>query len=196
MQSWNGLPRRRLTSSGDVNAEFLALDIDDYRAAAHRISQLPYGRNSDRANFRLVLSEGRGTCSTKHALLAALATEQGLAVQLTLGIYQMHGRNTPGVGALLDKYGLAFVPEAHCYLTYDRNRIDVTRGSITPAEPVTSFFHEETISPAQIGDYKVQMHKKFIREWSARALPGRSWEEIWKIREECIAALNQSGQSS
>ena len=192
MQSWNALPDRRLIRGGEVSAEFLAHRVDDYRAAAHYISQLPYGRNADRANFRLVLDEGRGTCSTKHALLAALALEQGLAVQLTLGIYEMHELNTPGVGAVLDKYGLAFVPEAHCYLTYDSIRIDVTRGSITPAEPIARFLHEETISPAQIGAYKVEMHKKFIREWNALEAHCRSWEEIWKIREECIAALSQS----
>jgi hypothetical protein len=177
-----------------VSAEFLALDFDDYRGAAHYISQLPYGRNTDRANFKLVLEEQRGTCSTKHALLAALAIEQRLAIQLTLGIYQMHERNTPGIGAVLDMYQLAFVPEAHCYLTYEGIRIDVTRGSITPSEPIANFLHEETISPAQIGDYKVEMHQEFMREWSARAIPDRSWEKIWQIREECIAALCRSDE--
>ncbi len=39
----------------------------------------------------------------------------------------MTERNTPGVGAVLSKHGLAFVPEAHCYLTYEGIRIDVTR---------------------------------------------------------------------
>ena len=196
MLSWNTLPDRRLIARGEVSTEFLAIGIDDYRAAAHHISHLPYGRNADRANFRLVLRERRGTCSTKHALLAALAVEQSLAVQLTLGIYEMHERNTPGVGAVLDRHRLASVPEAHCYLTYDRNRIDVTRGSIAPAEPITSFLHEETISPAQIDDYKVEIHKKCVREWSARETPDRGWEEIWKIRELCIAALSQPGERS
>ncbi|HXN86147.1 MAG TPA: hypothetical protein VN867_08750 [Candidatus Binataceae bacterium] len=195
MQSWNALPDRRLIVGGEVTAEFLALGIDNYRTGAHHISQLPYGRNGRRANFRLVLKERRGTCSTKHALLAALAIEQQLAVQLTLGIYEMHERNTPGVGATLNKYRIAFVPEAHCYLTYDGIRVDVTRGSITPVEPIASFLREETISPAQIGDYKVEMHKSFIREWSARET-ARSWEEIWKIREDCIAALSQSAERS
>jgi hypothetical protein len=43
--------------------------------------ELRYGRNADRADFRLVLSEGRGICSTKHALLAAVAFEQGSSIE-------------------------------------------------------------------------------------------------------------------
>jgi hypothetical protein len=45
-----------------------------------------------------VHTEGRGTCSTKHALLAELATEQRLPVALVLGIYLMNERNTPSGG--------------------------------------------------------------------------------------------------
>ena len=189
MRTWDALPAKQFDAAGEVSGEFRALGIDDYQAAARFIHQLPYGRNADRANFRLVLPERRGTCSTKHALLAALALEQRLPVHLTLGIYEMTERNTPGVGTVLSKHGLAFVPEAHCYLTYNGVRIDVTRDAVSPAEPITRFLHEETITPAQIGDYKVSMHRGWIRDWVARAMPHRNWEEIWKIREECIAAL-------
>ena len=189
MRSWDAVPARKLSASGDISAGFLALGIDDYRVAARFINQLPYGRNADRANFRLVLAEGRGTCSTKHALLAALAIEQGLAVQLTLGIFEMTERNTPGVGAVLSRHGLAFVPEAHCYLVYSGVRIDVTRDSAAAQEPIARFLYEETIAPEQIGEYKVSMHKVWMRDWVAREMPRVEWEQVWKIREECIAAL-------
>lgn len=192
MQSWDALPQHRIGPSGEASAQFLALAIDDYRAAARLVNQLPYGRNADRANFRLVLAERRGTCSTKHALLAALALEQRLPVHLTLGIYEMSERNTPGVGAVLSRHGLAFVPEAHCYLIYNDARIDVTRDAVVAAEPIARFLHEETIAPDQIGDYKVTMHKAWMRDWVARAMPHREWEQVWKIREECIAALSAS----
>lgn len=193
MRSWDALPEHQVATAGQVSAQFLALSIDDYQAAARFIHQLPYGRNADRANFHLVLPERRGTCSTKHALLAALAMEQRLPVHLTLGIYEMTERNTPGVGAVLSKHGLAFVPEAHCYLTYDDVRIDVTRDAVSPTEPIANFLHEETITPAQIGDYKVSMHRGWMRDWVARAMLHRNWEEVWKIREECIAALSAPG---
>jgi len=53
-----------------------------------------------------VHTEGRGTCTTKHALLAELATEQRLPVALVLGIYLMNERNTPSVGSVLARHGL------------------------------------------------------------------------------------------
>ena len=93
-----------------------------------------------------MLSEGLGTYSTKHALLAELAREQQLPVMLTLGIYHMHDRNTPGVDLILTRYRLPFVPEAHCYLTYKGKRIDVTRSRTTPTEPINQFLYEETNS--------------------------------------------------
>jgi hypothetical protein len=58
------------------------------------VRSLPYGRNSDHSDWRLVLGEGRGTCSTKHALLADLARENRRHVALMLGIYEMDEDNT------------------------------------------------------------------------------------------------------
>ena len=191
MRSWDALPVKKLAASGEVSAQFIALGTNDFRSTARYVHQLPYGRNADRADFRLVLRERRGTCSTKHALLAALAIEQQLPVRLTLGIYEMDERNTPGVGAVLETYAMAFMPEAHCYLTYDGLRIDVTREVASPKESIARFLHEETIAPVQIGDYKVGMHQRWMQDWVRRAMPNRDWKDVWKIREECIAALSE-----
>jgi len=192
MESWAVLPPIVLKVAGYVTAEMKTAGVENFRAAGRYLHSLPYGRNTDRANFRLVFSEGRGTCSTKHALLAELAREQGLPVTLTLGIYRMHERNTPGVGVILTHYGLSFIPEAHCYLTYKEQRIDVTRSGTEPAEPISDFFYEETILPAQIGEYKVNLHKEFLRRWLAEhGANGYSFERLWNIREACIAVLAQ-----
>jgi hypothetical protein len=42
-----------------------------------------------------------------------------------------------------------------------------------------------------MGAYKNDLHRRFLRDWIARTetLHGRSVEEVWRIREECIAAL-------
>ena len=192
MHSWLALPAVILKKSGPITAELQAHGIDEFRTAGRYLHTLPYGRTTDRANFRLVLAERRGTCSTKHALLAALAGEQDLAVRLTLGIYRMHERNTPGVNVILTHYGLPFIPEAHCYLTYDGQRIDITRSGTEPAEPIDHFLCEETIVPQQIGDYKVNRHQEFLRQWLAQPdANGYSFEQLWAIREACIAALAQ-----
>ena len=182
---------RPLQGDGRLTRRLRAAGVSDFAGAATLLWRLPYGRISDRSQFWLVLEEGRGTCTTKHALLSELAREQGIAVQLTLAIYEMSEVNTPGVGAVLGKYGLTCIPEAHCFLRHEGARIDVT-GVPAGAEPIARFLHEEPITIEQIGAYKIERHRQFLDEWlRARAgVPPLSLDEAWRIREECIAALS------
>ena len=183
------LPDFPLNQRNSLGNWFVSLKLYSYHAAAQYVCSIPYGRTTDRSNYRLVLKEGRGTCSTKHALLTELAQEHGQSIDLLLGIYEMDEQNTPGVGATLRKYGLALIPEAHCYLAYRGTRIDFTRpGTIT--EPAGSFLTEERIEPHQIGEYKVKKHRKSVCEWAEAQ--GLDFEYVWRAREECIAALANS----
>ena len=194
MDSWEALPEHCLVEAGPVSVEMLARGIRDFRAAGRYLHALPYGRTTNRADFFAVLREGRGTCSTKHALLAVLAQEQSLPVNLMLGIYEMHEYNTPGVGAVLTEHCLPSLPEAHCYLSYEGRRIDITRAGTEPTVPISQFLYEETIMPEQIGDYKIALHRRVMQDWmnnNPALIKDRSVEEVWQIREACIAALNQ-----
>lgn len=176
------------TASG---AGLVERGIVGFRAAARYVMLLPYGRNADRADFRLVLEEERGTCSTKHALLAEVAREHGQPVELRLGIYEMDGRNTPGVGPTLRRHGLCGVPEAHCFLAYRGMRLDLT-GAGEAEEPIHALLYEEEIRPTWIGGHKVERHREFVRAWSARC--GLDAEVVWQAREECIRALSDASQ--
>lgn len=193
MESWSALPSASLGLAGPISCAFLKRGIADFQDAGHFLLQLPYGRNTQRSDFTLVLPEGRGTCSTKHALLAALAREQRLPVSLMLGIYEMHELNTPGVGVILARYGLERMPEAHCYCSYEGKRIDLTRSGVAPGAPLEPFLAEEVIAPEQIGAYKVQRHQAFLWDWvgTEEQMRHRSFAELWKIREACIEALEQ-----
>jgi hypothetical protein len=184
------LTNRPFSAVGPFTSLFQTAGIHDFAAAARHVLTLPYGRIADRKKLRLVLEEGRGSCTTKHALLAELAREQGIEVHLTLGIYEMSERNTPGVGRVLSAHGLEYIPEAHCYLRHDSGRIDVT-GVPAGAEPIDHFLHEEPITVDQIGAYKQDLHQRFLHDWVTLtdSVRGRSLEEIWRIREACIAAL-------
>jgi hypothetical protein len=113
------VPNLFLDAGRPLGGEFAGLGLGGYRDAARHVRSLPYGRNSDRSDWRLVLAEGRGTCSTEHALLSELAGENGRHVALVLGVYEMDGGNTPGIGAVLERHGLPRLPEAHCYLGYE-----------------------------------------------------------------------------
>jgi hypothetical protein len=193
MKSWPDLPEAPLRRAGPCSASLLRAGCATYRDAARYLHELPYGRNSDRSDYRLVLVEGRGTCSTKHALLAAVAREQGLPVSLRVGIYDMSEANTPGVGRVLTAHGLDSIPEAHCYLAYGGERVDITRSGVAPQSEIPRLHREWTIEPSQIGEHKIELHRRYLEAWLGHPLRlGLSLAEIWRIRESCIAALSSA----
>ena len=58
-------------------ADLLIFDgIETLQQAFNYIAKLPYGRNSNRIDFSLVVKESKGTCSSKHAFLKSLINEQ------------------------------------------------------------------------------------------------------------------------
>src|SRR5215469_14158054 len=190
---YDALPGDPIRDRGPVSAAFLGLRIDDFRGAARYVGDLPYGRNAAASDMLAVLNERKGTCSTKHGLLKALAGEQGLPIRLMLGIYEMNARNTPGIGHALEEHHLPCIPEAHCYLVHQGRRIDVTRNlDGQESEPIGAFLIEEEITTEQIGEYKRRWHRAFMGQWlQRRALVDRDLDQLWRIREECIAALSR-----
>jgi hypothetical protein len=194
MHSWDVLDPDALKPAGDISDAFIRVGALDYRAAARLVSRLPFGRNTTVDDPLIVMRESRGTCSTKHALLRRLAMEQSVDVALVLGMYEMDERNTPGIGPILKRHQLTTLPEAHCYLRSGEIRIDVTREIGTDsAEAIAQFLHEEDIAPEQIGEYKTTLHRLFLARWIAEGgtAGGRDLDEMWRVREECIAALSQ-----
>ena len=190
----NDFPNFDFKISGAATAQFLSSGLSDFHAAVQYIWRLPYGRNSNRADFNLVLKEKRGTCSTKHALLAQAAFEQKKPIYLMLGIFEMNTQNTAGIKAVFDEFGLQSLPEAHCYLRFQENRTDVTRFPNENEEaekPIEKFLYEEQILPEQIGDYKLALHRRFFQNWmrEKRLDEKFEFEELWNIREQCIIAL-------
>jgi len=122
------------------------------------IKALPYGRNSDRSDYSLILKEQKGTCSTKHAYVKHIALKNSWdEVKLFIGIYMMKEKNTPGVGTVLKKYDLTEIPEAHTYLKIEEQVIDITGLSLTVESFEKSLQQETEITPEQIGDYKLEL---------------------------------------
>lgn len=188
------LPNFIIKADGNVSDGLIKLGIYDFHKALKFIGELPYGRNSHRSKYELVMSEKKGTCSTKHALLSALCKEQGVAeIKLITGIYEMNENNTPGVGKILEKYKLHSIPEAHCYLKYNNDRFDFTRLTIR-GEPIQEFLIEEQIEPDQIGNFKTDFHRSYIPIWlNKHKLTQRfDLDSLWKVREECIRELSTS----
>jgi hypothetical protein len=96
------------------------------------------------------------------------------------------------VGAVLQRHGLPYLPEAHCYIRLGSRRIDLTGIPSGPdTEPITHFLFEKEIEPDQILDHKTAIHKHFLESWRHQpSLQQHTSQELWSIREECIASLS------
>ena len=179
-----------LPQNGSLSSLLLEKEIFDFKSAIAYVHQLPYGRTSDRSDYRLIIPENRGTCSTKHAFLKQLSMESQLeTVRLFIGIYEMNEANTKGVGKVLEKQQLKYIPEAHTYLKIEGNVLDVTHATSNKTLFLDSLLLEEEILPDQIANYKVNFHQNYLKQWIATEQLSYSFEEIWRIREECINAL-------
>lgn len=171
----------------------LALEkgISNLAACMSHLRALPYGRNTNRNDLSLVFVEGKGTCSSKHAALKTIAIEQEMhRVQLVLCIYKMNSRNTPGIGGHIADASLDFIPEAHCYLDIDGEKIDLTTVSASLTKIEKDILYEEIILPDQVSQYKINVHKKYIQDWLSAEKIEKTFEEVWSVRERCIAALS------
>ncbi|MFD1738375.1 hypothetical protein ACFSCX_17770 [Bacillus salitolerans] len=181
----------KFDKQGDVTSLFIKRDILTLHEAISFVWKLPYGRNSQRDQYSLVLTENRGTCSTKHALLAALCLEQKIPITLMCGIYEMNEENTKGVGGVLDSHHLSYIPEAHCYLYYEGERIDITTFNDNPLNFPYIIKKEISLQPDEIGEKKLAFHQAYVKEWQSSMTSLFSFEQLWNIREQCIKALSQ-----
>jgi hypothetical protein len=105
----------------------------------------------------------------------------------------MDNSNTPGLGDVLQRHNLDYMPEAHNYFKVGSERFDFT----FPHAKTTGFdgevLEETVILPHQITDYKVALHKNFLTRWLlANKNINLSLGKMWEIREECIANLSQN----
>lgn len=171
---------------------FMERGIYAFDKACQYVQQLPYGRNTDKSNPLVALQEGKGTCSTKHALLKNLADELGIPnIRLFTGIFRMGAQNTPRIADVLTTYRIPYMPEAHCYLKYENTVYDYTFPGVFTPLFLPELIQEIEIIPSQTTDYKVAYHRDFLKDWiQNEQLPYRL-DEIWKIREACIQALGQ-----
>ena len=166
--------------------------IKTWNELTNFVRNLPYGRTKNRTDLSLVLSEKKGTCSSKHALLKSLADLNGIPnIELVIGIYKMTETNTPKIGNELTKNGLSYIPEAHCYLKINGTRKDLTSNHSDIDKMLNDIIEEQLIEPHQIAEFKVNYHKNFIKSWLKERESESEFERIWTIRENCIKRLSE-----
>ena len=187
-------PNPSLKPGSSLADAFITRGLGSFHDVVLWVWKLPYGRNSDRSDFSLVIKEGRGTCSTKHALLGQLANDLGIDLQLMIGIFLMNEENTREVAEILRRYTLREIPEAHCFLKCRESRFDFTMYK-DGKPPLASheFVYQEAIQPPQIGEYKMRLHQEWIRRWMTTRVLAKpvAFEALWQAREQCLQLFEQ-----
>lgn len=182
----------KLSSTDTLTNQIKALDLNTWSELVQYVKSLPYGRNENRQDLSLVLKQQKGTCSSKHAFLKLVADFNQIPnIKLIIGLYKMSQENTPKIGSELSKNGMDYIPEAHCYLEINNQKVDITSNNSDFQKIEKDIIVEKEIQPKQVSDYKVAYHKSFLKQWIKDNTLDFSFDEIWTIREQCIENLTE-----
>ncbi|MEO1062525.1 MAG: hypothetical protein AAFZ07_13995 [Actinomycetota bacterium] len=117
-----------VAASGPVNAALVGRGLGTLVEAAAWLLEQPYGHNEEHGPLA-IFDEGVGTCVTKHAAFMSAANELGVDVALHWGTYALTDEIVTGVGEVLERHGLPFVPTIHCFLRHGTAFVDLTEGN-------------------------------------------------------------------
>ncbi len=177
-------------STDNLTALIKEKEIKNWSDLIEYTRNLPYGRNLNREDFSLVIKENKGTCSSKHSFLKKVADLNEFEnVKLILGMYRMNHLNTPKIGNTILENGLEYIPEAHCYLKLNNQRIDITSNNSDIEKLIGEIIEEIEIKPEQVNTFKVDYHKEYLQNWIKENEIDMGFDKIWDIREQCIKKL-------
>lgn len=177
-------------STDNLTALIKEKEIKNWSDLIEYTRNLPYGRNLNREDFSLVIKENKGTCSSKHSFLKKVADLNEFEnVKLILGMYRMNHLNTPKIGNTILENGLEYIPEAHCYLKLNNQRIDITSNNSDIENLIGEIIEEIEIKPEQVNTFKVDYHKEYLQNWIKENEIDMGFDKIWDIREQCIKKL-------
>lgn len=180
-----------LNSNDLLTQSIRDLGINTWNELKEYTRLIPYGRNANRSDLSLVISENKGTCSSKHAMLKLVADRNNLPhVELILCLYKMNLANTPGIGNHLGQSNLDYIPEAHCYLLDNGLNIDLTNKESSISNIEESIIEEISIESHEVNEFKVNYHKDYLMQWIVKERIPMSFEQLWELRELCIANLS------
>jgi hypothetical protein len=186
------LPDSPISPSGPVSDHFLSLKIRRFQDACRFVHELPYGYNSNRDEPMLLFSEKKGSCTTKHAVIATLAVEQGLPVGKVIGVYAMTEELVTGASAILEEYGLAYVPMVHCFLQSGSIRTDLTEGNHNgKRRAINDFLYTQAVSPTISEREEYRLYRKVLTDviLLRDELTGVPLFRVLKAREAGIVLL-------
>jgi hypothetical protein len=197
MDNFNVFPEKAIIGTGSVSKAVLDLGIRSFLDACRYVNELPYGYNSDRDDLMILFKEKMGTCTTKHAVIATLAAELGLAITKGVGIYAMTEAIVTGTDKILSEYGLPYVPMIHCFLEYGNYRVDLTEGNRNGKNrPINDFLYTDRVAAAISAKDEYMIYRRALSEVILKRdeLKAADIKRILHAREEGLKLLKTNLQ--
>jgi hypothetical protein len=188
-------PDNAISNAGIVSTEFLKLGINHFVDACRYVHELPYGYNSDRDDQMILFKENKGTCTTKHAVIATLAHELNLPVAKNIGVYTMTEEIVTGTNEILGKYSLPYVPMVHCFLVYKEHRIDLSEGNNNGKKrSIDRFLFTQQVEPNISAKDEYLLYRKALKDHilTRKEMEGVDIRQILHAREEGLELLKRN----
>jgi len=191
-------PDKSISDVGIISAKFLSLGIHTFIEACRYVHFLPYGYNTDRDDLMILFKENKGTCTTKHAVIATLAAEQNLPIDKSIGIYAMTEDVVTGTKKILIKYDLPYVPMIHCFLVYGKYRVDLSEGNNNGKNrSLEEFLYTQKVEPNISARDEYLLFRKAIKDHilKRKEMEGIELKQILHARGEGFQLLKKNIQT-
>ncbi len=192
MDSYEKLPDKEITPSGKISKKFLELNITSFKDACYYVHNLDYGYNSNYDDEMILFKEKKGTCTSKHAIIAGLARELNIPLYKHVCVYKFTEEITTGVNEILKKYDIPYVPMTHCFLEYKQNRFDITEGNNNGKKKnIDEYIISERVDPFISGKDEYLLYKRVLKEYvlPSKEMDGIAEKKLLKARGESILLL-------
>ena len=194
MDSYDKLPDAQIEPVGEISKKFLELGIKSFRDACMYVHDSKYGYNSNYEDKMIFFKEKMASCTMKHATIAGLAEELGIALYKFVGVYKFTENITTGAGNIMKKYNVPYIPMVHCFLVYENYRFDLTEDNYNGKKTsIENFIYTEKVTPfiSRTDEYK--LFKRVLKDkiMPSEEMNGIEERTVLKAREEAIKLLKE-----
>lgn len=195
MDLYNNLPDIEIKLAGEISKKFLELGIRSFRKACDYVHDIEYGYNTNYDDKMIFFKENKGSCTSKHAVIAGLAEELNIPLYKYIGVYKFTEEISTSANEILKKYKISYVAMLHCYLVFKDFRFDLTEGNCNGKNTtIEEFIHERKVNPFISRKDEYLLFKKILKEYvlPSKEMEGISERTLLKAREESIILLKEN----
>jgi len=192
LSGYKVFPNTEITSRGVFSDQFLKIGMKTFHDACKWVNDLPYDYNSDMVDSLLIFTEKKGVCLTKHGAIAKLAEELGLPIHKYVGFFRLDDEIYTGIGKMLERYDLDYIPQIDCFLQYEDHSVDLTDGNCTGKNKAIDEFDFIVPVPPEISmDEMIILYMQYFEKYAdfEPKFNTVGMDKIITALSECIAEM-------